>query len=75
MNIPIYATYSDIKRCSNNIKKFMDKEVIKNTEEQLILITIDIMNISYSHGGDYSDDIISKFSEGYFDSKLYSKYL
>lgn len=38
-------------------------------------ITEDIMNISYSKGGDYSSEIIRRFAKGYFEKGLYKRYL
>ena len=38
-------------------------------------ITKDIMNISYSKGGDYSDMIIQRYAETYIEEGFYKKYL
>lgn len=58
-------------------------EIIKNIamENKLVIpyddlrkITMDIMNISYSNGGDYSEKIIESYGKSYFKDKLYEKW-
>jgi hypothetical protein len=73
MNLPPYATDQDLKRCINIIEDYIEELTLSLSKDQTQAITIDIMNISYSHGGDYSDEIIHKYTESYFDSNLHLK--
>ena len=68
MILPYGSTNEDLNRCSEIVREFINKDHLNCTEEQLMLITLEIMNISYSHGGGYNDDVIRRFSEGYFNN-------
>lgn len=67
----VYVDKNDIERC----KKIVKEEILKKNKElngiSLEEITIDIMNISYSKGGDYSEDIIRSFAMVYIDEFLW----
>ncbi|MCR4687696.1 MAG: hypothetical protein K5659_09005 [Lachnospiraceae bacterium] len=56
-----------IKRCKNVI----EEELLKNNkildDTSLDKVTTEIMNISYSKGGDYSEEVIRKFAIVYID--------
>ena len=65
----------DIERCKIQIRNlFLSRRGLELNNIQLHEITKDIMRISYSHGGDFSNDIILCFAKGYIDSQLYLKY-
>ena len=67
---------SDLERCKTAIQKlFLEREVVELNDEQLTEITKDIMQISDSHGGGFSTDIVLGFAKGYLDSQLYLKYI
>lgn len=73
--IPIYSSNYDLNRCSDIVKEFLRKENIRCTDEQITSITKDIMNISYSLGGDYSNSVIRSLSKDYFDNRRYTKHI
>lgn len=75
MNLPIYSSEDDINLCEEIVRKFLDKDKVIYADKQLRDITIDVMNISYSHGGGYTKDIILGFCQGYFSKKLYQKFV
>ncbi len=66
----VYADSNVIERC----KKIVKEELLKKNKNlnniSLDKITIEIMNISYSKGGDYSEDIIRSFAMVYIDEFL-----
>ena len=67
---------NDIERCKTQIRKlFLSRRGLELNNIQLYEITKDIIRISDSHGGDFSNDIILGFAKGYIDSQLYLKYL
>ncbi|MEG0899240.1 MAG: hypothetical protein RSF40_05960 [Oscillospiraceae bacterium] len=59
--------------------RIVEEELVKNNvnvnDETLNKITLDIMNISYSKGGDYSDNIIQSFAETYVEEGFYKKFI
>ena len=65
----------DLERCKSVVSRVFESRGISISDEQLDVITKDIMGISFSHGGDYSYDIILGFTKGYIDHGLYSKYV
>ena len=61
-----------------NMKVVHDKLLLENidvSKEQLEEITRDIMNISYSKGGDYSCEMVGLFADGYIQKGLFQKIL
>ena len=66
----VYETSNDMDRC----KKIVKEELIKKNKDlktiSLEEVTIDIMNISYSKGGDYSEVVIRSFAKVYIDEFL-----
>lgn len=67
---------NDIERCKTPIRNlFLSRIGFELNDIQLSDITKDIMQISDSHGGDFSNDIILDFAKGYIDSQLYLKYI
>ena len=66
----VYANQNDIDRC----KKIVKEEKVKKNKDlktiSLEKVTIDIMNISYSKGGNYSDEMIRSFSKVYINEFL-----
>ena len=71
----IFADQKDILRCTKIIRDELNKKNINVDEKILNKITVDIMNISYSKGGDYSNDIIRSFTETYIEEEFYKKFL
>lgn len=67
----LYANEKDIKRCERLVGEMLKNKEIHLTEETIKKITRDIINISYSTGGDYSDSIITLYTENYIDKKMY----
>lgn len=59
MKLPIGANMEDFKRCKEVIKD------IKKEDSNLDEITLKIMNISYSKGGDYSEKTILEYAKAY----------
>jgi hypothetical protein len=54
----------------------MNYQKTMNVNDQVLReITIDIMNISYAKGGDYSNDIIKSFAEIYVEERFYKKFI
>jgi hypothetical protein len=71
----LYATEKDINRCQGIVEEQLKKKSIICKENRVIRdITIDIINISYSKGGDYSNLIIETFTESYIEKKMYEKF-
>lgn len=71
----IFAEQNDIFRCTEIVRDELTKKNIKVDEDVLNKITVDIMNISYSKGGDYSNEIIRSFAETYIEEGFYKKFL
>ena len=66
----------DLERCKKVVGNlFLQIRGFELSDAQLTDITRDIMIISDSHGGSFSNDIILGFAKGYIDSNLYSKYI
>mgnify|MGYP001049479967 CR=1 FL=1 len=70
-----YINSRDIKKCSNVICELLKEKNIIFSKDVLSKITIDVMNISYAKGGDYSEKIIKCFAEVYIEDGLYKKFL
>lgn len=70
----IYAKLEDIDRCIIIVKHELNKRNIIVSENVLKEMTIDIMNISYSKGGDYSNEIVQSFARTYVEEEFYKKY-
>lgn len=64
-----------MKRCSDIVRKEVQKRNIFVNDAVLMEITKDIISISIAHGGDDSSDMIFGFAQGYLDHGLYKKYL
>jgi len=71
----IFSNTNDINRCTEIVKNELIRCNVNVSEEILNKITGDIMDISYSKGGDYSDKIIQSFAETYVEKQLYKKFL
>ncbi len=70
-----FADTKDIFRCTEIVREELKRKNINVDEEVLNKITVDIMNISYSKGGDYSNEIIRSFAETYIEEEFYKKFL
>lgn len=71
----MYEKKSDIDRCRLIVKKEIKVRELRILEKLVDVISDEILNISYSKGGDYSDSTLSAFASVYFDNALYKKYL
>lgn len=71
----IFASKEDVSRCTLIVKEQLGKRGVGVADDIFKKITEDIMNISYSKGGDYSDKIIRSFAETYIEEGFYEKYL
>lgn len=71
----IFSDSNDINRCEGIVKKELLKNSVDVNKETLNKITLDIMNISYSKGGDYSDEVIQSFAETYVEEGFYLKFI
>ena len=65
----------DVRRCMAIVRNELIKKNIRVTDNILEKITKDIMNISYSKGGDYSDTINQRYAETYIEKGFYKEYL
>ncbi|MBI9015485.1 MAG: hypothetical protein JEZ08_24840 [Clostridiales bacterium] len=73
--IMMFVKESDKVRCSSivlNEIETLDLQVLKNFIKE---ISEEILNISYSKGGDYTESMLSAFAAGYFGKEMYKKYL
>lgn len=59
----LFSTGNDIRRCSEIVRKELNKKGIVVEKVILKKITKDVMNISQAKGGDYSSEIIRRFAE------------
>ena len=64
MKLPFGATEEDFERC---------KKILSNDKIDFNELTLTIMNISYSTGGNYSDEIILKYAMSYLKNKKRSE--
>lgn len=63
MKLPFGATKEDFERCKKILSKLVNDKIDFNE------LTLTIMNISYSTGGNYSDEIILKYAMSYLKNK------
>ncbi len=71
----VFADVEDIRNCTEVVRKELLKHNVTVNDEILNKITLDVMNISYSKGGDYSDKIIQSFAETYVEKGFYKKFI
>ena len=71
----LYANENDIMRCTQVIQKILEKNNLFFNEALAEKIAIDVMRISLSKGGDYSEKVIRAFAEVYISKKFYTKFL
>jgi len=71
----LYANQKDIERCKIIVIDELSKQNIKLEDDVVDKITVDIMNISYSKGGDYSNKIIRRFAEVYINRGFYKEFI
>ena len=68
MKLPYGANEDDFEKYKKIVSEFTNND--KNLDES----TLEIMNIAYSTGGDYSDEILLEYVKAYFNTRLPSKY-
>lgn len=71
----MHTQEKDIKRCINIVRNELLKKNVYVDDNVLRDITIDIMNISESKGGGYSNAVIKSFSETYISEGFYRKFI
>lgn len=69
----LFADQNDIFRCTEIIRKELKKNNINVNDDILNKIAIDVMEISYSIGGDYSNSVIQSIAETYIEEGFYKK--
>jgi hypothetical protein len=70
-----FTDSKDFRHCTEIVKKELLKNNVNVDDDFINKITLDVMNISYSKGGDYSDKIIHRFAETYVEEGFYKKFL
>lgn len=71
--MPLSAAEYALQNAEKAVLLLAKREGLVFTEEQICRIARDLLQISYSHGGGCSLEILYKFGEGYFLKKLYLK--
>ena len=61
MKLPYGANEDNFKKCKKIVSEFTNDD--KNLDEA----TLEIMNIAYSSGGDYLDEILLTYVKDYFE--------
>ena len=61
MKLPYGANEDNFKKCKKIVSEFTNDD--KNLDE----VTLKIMNIVYSTGGDYSDETLLAYVKAYFE--------
>ena len=70
----IYSTEQDKKRVTEIVQAELSQRRMIIDENYIRQIVEDIMNISYSIGGDYSRSVITKITTTYFERDFYKKF-
>lgn len=70
-NLPPFASKLDLEKCIDIVKNEAESQHLDFDNLSLKNITISIMNISYSIGGDYSPKMIRQIAQQYFSKKLF----
>lgn len=71
----LFANQNDILRCTEIVRKVLTINNLNVSDGVLNKIVIDVMEISYSKGGDYSDFIIQSFAETYIEEGFYKEFI
>jgi hypothetical protein len=71
----VFMDSKDIRNCTEIVKKELLKKNVNVSNDILNKITLDIMNISYSKGGDYSIKVMQSFAETYVEEGFYKKFI
>lgn len=71
----VFSNSKDIRNCTEIVKKELLKNNVNVSDDILNKITLDVMNISYSKGGDYSNKVIQSFAETYVEEGFYKKFI
>lgn len=71
----LFADQNDILRCTEIVRKELTMNNINVSDDVLNRIVFDVMEISYSKGGDYSDFVIQSFTETYIEEGFYKKFI
>ena len=65
ITLPPCATTEDLRKSMVVVREILDSKAITVNDEQCQVITLEVMDISYAKGGDYSSEIIKSFAEVY----------
>ncbi|GIM57776.1 hypothetical protein CAPN006_21680 [Capnocytophaga canimorsus] len=71
--LPPFANKFDLEKCIEIVKNEAESQNLKFDDLLLTNITISIMNISYSIGGNYSPKMIKQIAQNYFSKKLFNE--
>ncbi|TCL56682.1 hypothetical protein EDD76_111176 [Kineothrix alysoides] len=71
----VFMDAKDIRNCTEIVKKELLKNNVNVGNDILNKITLDVMNISYSKGGDYSNKVMQSFAETYVEEGFYKKFI
>lgn len=71
----VFIDMNNIRNCTEIVRKELLKRDVNVNDEILNKITLEVMNISYSKGGDYSEEIIQSFAETYVEEGFYKKFI
>jgi hypothetical protein len=66
MKLPYGANEDNFKKCKKIVSEFTNDD--KNLDEA----TLEIMDIAYSSGGDYSDEILLEYVKAYFKKAYFN---
>lgn len=66
---------SDIKRCMGIVLKLLKDKNNDINDAVLRRIAIDILNISYSKGGSYTEEVINSFAQTYVEKDFHVKFI
>ena len=67
ITLPPCATTEDLGKSMVVIREILDNQAITIKEEHCQAIALEVMEISYAKGGDYSPETIKSFAEGYLN--------
>ena len=67
ITLPPCATTEDLRKNMVVIREILANKAIVIDEEYCQAITLEVMGISYTKGGDYSSETIKSFVEGYLN--------
>jgi len=70
-----FANKEDVENCKIIVRKEICERSLFQLEDVIDDIVQEIMNITYSKGGDYKENTLTAFTKLYFDNEFYNKLL